>query len=220
MDISELDSEDLLSIAENPNADHKDLVDIIQLIESGGLKGDAWIGNLSFALLQHPKLSESDIPSSWLSNEFMQKSSLTFAKTPAWILTKICDENPDYLYSYGDCSLYMIDLVSHPNLPEEVRRQLLRKYPQLKEGHTSFWFSIDYTNSDKIQIKSIIDEIVSQNTDFFYEDTWMVSFGAYVELVCPLILVKQNSEILGNRIMVALSKAGYHVNSWEYDDVD
>ena len=226
--IDDLEVDELELLCEDPNASKEDLLVVLhRMLETTLPPG--MFEQLLIALICNPKITESDIPSELLSDIFIQRSILCNDNAPAWFLAMIYRENPRYLYdsmNMSNCSLYMLDLVRHPNLPEDIRKAIVDKFPDLADGQTVFEFTftdIDFlSDPDMENIEEIIQGMVSKHpelTDPMNCEIYFLSEGK-VEMNVPGILVKKRAQCLGEYIADALNSAGYNVSDdWEFDDV-
>ena len=217
--IDDLEMDELSLLCEDPNASKEDLLAVLQRMQDTTLPPDMFQQLLS-ALICNPKITESDIPSELLSDEYVQRSLLCNDNAPAWFLVRIYRENPRYL-----SGIYMLDLACHPNLPEDIRTAIVNKYPEFIDFRTCFEFTftdIDYlSNPIMDNIEEIIQNTVSKHPELTDPTNCNICFSTTnVEIDVPGILVKKRAQRLGEYIADALNSAGYNVfDDWEFDDV-
>lgn len=217
--IDDLEMDELSLLCEDPNASKEDLLAVLQRMQDTTLP-PGMFQQLLNAIICNPKITESDIPSELLSDECVQRSLLRNDNAPAWFLTRIYRENPRYL-----CGIYMLDLVCHPNLPEDIRTAIVNKHPEFIEFRTCFEFT--FTDIDFLEvlnmknIEKIIQSTVSKHPELTDPTNCNICFSTTnVEIDVPGILVKKRAQCLGEYIADALNSAGYSVfDDWEFDDV-
>ena len=116
----------------------------------------------------------------------------------------------------------MMDLVRHPNLPVQIRDDILKQYDLFAGLHTIFNFAPqgNISEFDLSSIEAIVKNVIDEHSDLLTSTSCSVVLEShFLEIYVPLILVKQNVEIIGDSIEEALNSAGYEVGSWEYDEV-
>jgi hypothetical protein len=119
----------------------------------------------------------------------------------------------------------MLDLVCHPNLPEDIRTAIVNKHPEFIEFRTCFEFTftdIDFLEVlDMKNIEKIIQSTVSKHPELTDPTNCNICFSpTNVEIDVPGILVKKREQCLGEYIADALNSAGYNVfDDWDLDDL-
>ena len=225
--IDDMDMDELTLLCEDPNTPKEDLLAVLQRMQEHTLLPGVF-SQLLISIICNPNITEADIPSELLSNDVYQKYILTNDNAPAWFLVMIYRKNPKYLYVSNDpsgYSMYMLDLVRHPNLPEAIRKEIVDRFPDIVDGQTIFEFTftdIDFlSDSDMDNIEKIVQSTVSKHPELTNPTNCTIYFSSNeVMMNVPFILVRGREQRLGEYIADALNSAGYNVSDdWEFDDV-